>query len=175
MKILLPIPFNNLISRLITFGKNNNKFVLIDPKGKDYTKYAGATILTPNRFEASQVLNLDESEQINVEEAGEKLITELGLDGLLITQGEEGMTLFQKNLKSIHLPALAREVYDVTGAGDTVIGCLAVALGKGFNFEKAANLANLAAGLVVGQIGTTAISLEMLNNLFSNSQSTQTP
>ncbi len=156
-----------LISRLITFGRLNNKFVLIDPKGKDYKKYASASILTPNRFEAAQVLGLDDFEQADVIEAGKKLVSELLLDGLLITQGEEGMTLFQKNSESIHLPALAREVYDVTGAGDTVIGCLAVALGKGKTFAEAAELANLAAGLVVEQIGTTAISVEMLKNSLS--------
>jgi D-beta-D-heptose 7-phosphate kinase / D-beta-D-heptose 1-phosphate adenosyltransferase len=165
---------DKLIARLITYGKDNNKYVLVDPKGKDYSKYAGATILTPNRFEAAQVLGLDDSEQINVEEAGEKLISKLKLDSLLITQGEEGMTLFQKKSKSIHLPALARQVYDVTGAGDTVIGCLSVAFGKNYSFEKAANLANLAAGLVVEQLGTTAISIEMLNKSSSDFQNQQT-
>lgn len=154
---------NNLLSRLITTAKTLKKNILIDPKGRDYGKYKGATLLTPNRFEAAEALGIDD-EKINFEATCQDLLSELLLEGLLITKGEEGMTLFQKNSESVHLPALAREVYDVTGAGDTVIACLGVALGKGLSFIEAAKFANLAAGLVVEQIGTTAISIEMLNN-----------
>ncbi len=120
-------------------------------------------MLTPNRFEIVEACNLEEHHQAAIEEAGSKLLSELGLKYLLVTQGEEGMTLFEKGKETIHLPVESRKVYDVTGAGDTVIACLAVAFGGGANFTGAAKFANRAAGLVIEQLGTTAISLEMLN------------
>lgn len=158
----------NLLARLINYGNDNGKFVLIDPKGKDFTKYKGATALTPNRFEAAEFYQLEDTSPEVIKKAGGKLMSELLLKNLLITQGEAGMMLFQNNFDPIHLTAFARKVYDVTGAGDTVIACLAVALGSGMSFEEAAKLSNIAAGLAVEQIGTTAISLEMLENALSS-------
>jgi D-beta-D-heptose 7-phosphate kinase/D-beta-D-heptose 1-phosphate adenosyltransferase len=140
-----------------------NQMIFIDPKGKDYLKYKGATILTPNRFEIAEACRLEKSDQFAIESAGQKLISELDLNYLLVTQGEEGMTLFQMDNETIHLPVESRKVYDVTGAGDTVIACLAVAVGCGASFTEAAKFANRAAGIVVAQVGTTAISVEMLN------------
>jgi D-beta-D-heptose 7-phosphate kinase/D-beta-D-heptose 1-phosphate adenosyltransferase len=153
---------DNIIKRLITKGRSLNKYVLIDPKGKTYKKYTGATMLTPNRYEASDAIGSDDHDQIAIQKIGKKLLSQLSLDYLLITQGDEGMTLFEKNKKAVHIPVEMRNVYDVTGAGDTVIACLAVAIGGGATFLEAAKFANRAAGLVVEQIGTTAISLEML-------------
>lgn len=152
-----------LLMRLITKGNDNGKFVLIDPKGKKYSKYKNADLLTPNRKEAAEACNLDENIKNLVDHAGGQLLKNYTLASILITEGEEGMTLFQKNKKSKHFSALARNVYDVTGAGDTVISTLAVALGAGKSLEEAAELANIAAGLVVEKIGTTAISFKELS------------
>ncbi len=152
----------NLAMRLITYGNNNSKIVLVDPKGKNYKKYCGASMLTPNRIEITQVCNLISQDQTTIEKAGNSLIAKLSLKNLLVTQGEDGMTLFQPKQTPKHLPALARNVYDVTGAGDTVIATLAVALGSGLDTLSAAKMANIAAGLIVEHIGTTAITWEML-------------
>ncbi len=156
----------NFVERLITTANQKGIRVLIDPKGKYYKKYQGAAMLTPNRFEAAEVCHLEDFEQATIESAGRKMLAELSLESLLITQGEAGMTLFEKNDSISHLPVTARKVYDVTGAGDTVIACLAVAVGGGLSFLEAAKFANQAAGLVVEHIGTTAISLVMLDNLY---------
>jgi D-beta-D-heptose 7-phosphate kinase/D-beta-D-heptose 1-phosphate adenosyltransferase len=154
----------NFVSRLITTARQNNVNVLVDPKGKYYNKYKNASFLTPNRFEVAEVCQLEDTEQETIENAGRKMLKDLSLDGLLVTQGEAGMTLFEKDKPALHLPVTARNVYDVTGAGDTVIACMAAAIGNGASFCEAANFANKAAGLVVEQVGTTAISLTMLNN-----------
>lgn len=154
-----------LAERLITKTVCLQKKILVDPKGKNYSKYKGATLLTPNQKEAVQATNLDDYEKDSVEKSGNILLESLSLEALLITRGEKGMTLFQKNKEVAHLKALARKVYDVTGAGDTVIAVLAVLLASRADFREAANIANISAGLVVEQIGTTAISLETLRNV----------
>ena len=148
---------DKVIQRLITLGREQNKPVFVDPKGKDYTKYHGATLLTPNKKEAFQATEIE-----NIEQAGQNLMSNLNLDALLITQGEDGMTLFDKTDKPLKLNALARKVYDVTGAGDTVIATLAVAFASGFNLAQSANLANIAAGFVVEKVGTTTIDIKEL-------------
>ena len=154
----------NLLSRLITKCGEGKKKILVDPKGKDYTKYKGATLLTPNQKEATDACGLEESEENAVERAGKSLLDNISTESILITQGEKGMTLFQNEGEIHRFDALARKVYDVTGAGDTVIATLAVAIGAGLDFFEASRLANIAAGLVVEQIGTTAINREMLEN-----------
>lgn len=159
-----------LLARLITSAREKGKFVLIDPKGKNYAKYSKANLLTPNKREAAEACKLDESQKNLVEKAGTELIEEFDLEAILITQGAEGMTLFQKGESSKHFSALARKVYDVTGAGDTVIATLAVALGAGSNLPDASALANIAAGLVVEQVGTTAIKLKNLSRALSANQ-----
>jgi D-beta-D-heptose 7-phosphate kinase/D-beta-D-heptose 1-phosphate adenosyltransferase len=153
---------DNLLKRLITTAVEQNKFVLIDPKGKNYNKYFGASIITPNLKEIAEATGFDESEPDLIEQAGMKLLTELDLNALLITQGEEGMTVLEKNKKSIHLTSRARKVYDVTGAGDTVIATLAVCIASGLNLSDAANAANIAAGIVVEQVGTSTIKYNEL-------------
>lgn len=152
---------DSLLRRLIKYCRLNDKKILIDPKGKNYSKYSGATILTPNAREAADACKLDD-ENLDVERAGEILLSEINLDALLITQGEFGMTLFQKDEPAMRLSAQAREIYDVTGAGDTVIAALAVSVGAGSDWASAAGSANIAAGLVVEQFGTTAVKLEDL-------------
>ena len=154
----------NLLTRLITKCRADHKKILIDPKGKDYTKYKNSTLLTPNRKEATDACGLEESDENAVEKAGRLLLESLSVESVLITQGEQGMTLFQRDGAKHRFEALARKVYDVTGAGDTVIATLAVALGAGLSYFEAAEIANIAAGLVVEQIGTTAVSVEMLEH-----------
>jgi rfaE bifunctional protein kinase chain/domain len=157
-----------ILTRLITTASKKNKPVLVDPKGKNYTKYAGATLLTPNKKEAAEACKLDESQKELIEIAGNKLIAELDLKSLLITQGEDGMTLLQNKKEPLHLKASAREIFDVTGAGDTVIATLSVAIGAGNSLENSAEIANIAAGLVVEQVGTTAIKINELKNALQN-------
>lgn len=154
----------NLLTRLITKCKAEKKKILVDPKGKDYSKYRGATLLTPNQKEAADACGFEDFEENSVERAGKTLLEKFSTESVLITQGEKGMTLFQKSGEIRRFDALARNVYDVTGAGDTVIAALAVAVGSGLDFVEAAEIANVAAGLVVEQVGTTALTVEMLEN-----------
>jgi D-beta-D-heptose 7-phosphate kinase/D-beta-D-heptose 1-phosphate adenosyltransferase len=146
--------------------KNAGKSIFVDPKGKDYQKYSGATMITPNRREAAEACNFDENSENMVERAGVRLIDDLNVDAVLITQGEAGMTLFRRDQPSRHFPAAAREVYDVTGAGDTVIATLASTIGAGADLETATDIANVAAGLVVEQVGTTPITTKALTEYF---------
>lgn len=152
----------SFLTRLITTAVGENKIILVDPKGKDFSKYKGATILTPNRREAAEATGLEENGQDLVDRAGKKLLEDLSLEAILITQGEKGLTLLRRDESVFHLEASARNVYDVTGAGDTVIAALSVAVGAGADYIEAAKLANTAAGLVVEQVGTTALTKEML-------------
>lgn len=153
----------NLLARLITKAREDNKPILVDPKGKDYSKYSGATLLTPNRREAREACNFEEHQTVDdVTIAGNTLISALNLQALLVTQGENGMTLFQNGEKPVHFQTKARQVYDVTGAGDTVIAALAVAMAAGANLLQAAELSNISAGLVVEEVGTTTINREKL-------------
>lgn len=131
--------------------------VLVDPKGRDFSRYAGATLLTPNLAELEAVVGPCPDEAALCER-GLALVRELGLGALLVTRGEQGMTLLRPDQNPLHLPARAREVYDVTGAGDTVIAVLAAALAAGAELPAAVTLANLAAGIVVGKLGTAAVS-----------------
>jgi D-beta-D-heptose 7-phosphate kinase/D-beta-D-heptose 1-phosphate adenosyltransferase len=152
----------SLLQRVIAEARRLKMPVLVDPKGRDYGRYAGATMLTPNRFEAAQVCGMDAGDQAATEAAGAQLLSQVEVESFLITQGEDGMTLFRRGEKPLHLPALARDVYDVTGAGDTVISTLSLALGAGADLATAAKLANMAAGLAVEQVGTTIITHELL-------------
>lgn len=152
----------NILSRLITKAKKLNKPFLVDPKGREYKKYNGATLLTPNKQEAATACNMDADGQDLVESAGESLLKTLDVKAVLITQGAKGMTLFRKNESPRHLDARARKVFDVTGAGDTVIASLGVAVGAGATLLEASQIANIAAGLVVEEVGTTAINITKL-------------
>src|SRR5258706_796932 len=153
---------DRLLTRLVAMAANAGKSILVDPKGKDYAKYRGATLITPNRREAAEACNFHENSDNMIERAGNMLINELEIDAVLITQGDAGMTLFRRNNEPRHFPAAARNVYDVTGAGDTVIATLATSLGAGGDMEKSVMLANAAAGLVVEKVGTSSISLPEL-------------
>lgn len=142
---------------LINIAKAAGVPVLVDPKGQDFIRYRGATILTPNFHEFESIVGkcFSEHDLIN---KGEILMQELELQALLITRGEHGMTLLRPGLSELHLPARGLEVFDVTGAGDTVIATLAAAIAAGQPLPEATALANLAAGIVVGKLGTAAVS-----------------
>lgn len=145
------------VAALIQLGRRKNIPVIVDPKGTDFNKYRGATLLTPNLSEFEAVVGRSASEEELVSK-GLRLVQALGLEALLITRGEHGMTLIRPNSPELHLPAHAQEVFDVTGAGDTVISVLAASMAAGHAMAAATMLANLAAGLVVGKLGTAAIS-----------------
>ncbi|PCI21672.1 MAG: bifunctional heptose 7-phosphate kinase/heptose 1-phosphate adenyltransferase [Piscirickettsiaceae bacterium] len=149
------------VQQLIAEAKLAGKKVLIDPKGSDFAKYHGATLITPNWSEFQAVVGECESDE-DVVLRGSALLEELGLEALLVTRGEKGMTLLQPNEAPIHLPTQAQEVFDVTGAGDTVISTLAACLAAGSSFSEATVLANQAAGLVVAKLGAATISQQEL-------------
>ncbi len=144
------------IGEMIRQARAAGKPVLVDPKGEDFVRYAGATLLTPNRAELRQVVGRWAAEA-EFEAKAMRLREELGLDALLVTRSEEGITLFRAGAV-LHEPALAREVYDVSGAGDTVIATMAVMLASGVDLHAAMRLANRAAGIVVGKLGTATVS-----------------
>lgn len=149
------------VAELIALCKKAGKTTLVDPKGDDYAKYAGASVLTPNRSEFKQVMGSWKTEAQLVEKA-QTLRERLRLGALLLTRSEEGMTLFTAD-GSFHVPAQAREVFDVSGAGDTVIATLACAIGAGMSLPDSVTLANKAGGVVVGKLGTAVILPEELN------------
>lgn len=145
------------VQELIQEARANRKRVLVDPKGRDFSKYRGASLITPNLGELEAVVGECPDEKTIVAK-GEKLRDELGLEALLVTRSEHGMTLLQKGKPPLHLPTQAQEVSDVTGAGDTVIATLAAGLGAGLDYPEAAALSNLAAGVVVAKLGAATVS-----------------
>ncbi len=148
------------ITEMIRLAREYKKPVLVDPKGDDYTRYQGASIITPNRAELREVVGRWTSEEDLLARVT-RLRNDLGLDGLLLTRSEEGMTLFS-DAGAVHEPALAREVYDVSGAGDTVIATMAVMLASGLTMAESMVWANRAAGVVVGKLGTATCSIDEL-------------
>ena len=146
------------IGALIAAARAAGKPVLVDPKSRDFGIYRGATLVTPNLGEFEAVVGHCRSEDELVDK-GMALLAAQNFEALLITRGEHGMTLLQRGREALHLPARAREVYDVTGAGDTVISALAAALAAGESLPQATAFANLAAGIVVGKLGTATVSV----------------
>ncbi len=148
------------VTQMIAAAKAAGKFVLVDPKGDDYSKYQSASMITPNRSELREVVGRWKDEA-DLTKKAQALREALKLDALLLTRSEEGMSLF--TTKGVeHVKAQAREVFDVSGAGDTVIATMAVALAAGWAPGKAMALANKAGGIVVGKLGTATVSLEEL-------------
>ncbi|HEY9238973.1 MAG TPA: D-glycero-beta-D-manno-heptose-7-phosphate kinase [Burkholderiaceae bacterium] len=148
------------IPRMIELARQAGRPVLIDPKGSDYSRYAGATVITPNRAELAQVIGPWATEA-QLHERAQALREAHGLDALLLTRSEDGMSLFDA-AGHVQVPAQAREVFDVTGAGDTVIATLAAMLGAGLSLRDAMAHANRAGGIVVGKFGTASVSYEEL-------------
>ncbi len=149
-----------LLSRLIAAARKHGKITAVDPKGLDYSKYAGATILTPNRKEAALASGTEITGTETLLAAGEKIRGELGLHELLVTCGKDGMVLLKKEAEPFRIHSKARQVFDVSGAGDTVISVLGLALASGLSTEEAASLANVAGGIVVGKVGTATVTWE---------------
>jgi len=159
------------IEDLIAIAAKHNVPVVVDPKGNDFTRYRGATLLTPNMSEFEAVVGVCKSEAELVAK-GQALLSELNLSALLITRSEHGMTLLRQNQQELHLPTQAKEVFDVTGAGDTVIATLALAVAAQASFSQASALANIAAGVVVGKIGTSTVSeAELLAQIYTGQES----
>ncbi|MGO9138965.1 MAG: D-glycero-beta-D-manno-heptose-7-phosphate kinase [Syntrophales bacterium] len=141
--------------------------VCVDPKQNDFSLYKGFDIITPNHHEAGRAAGIEIVEGNDIVKVGETILRKFDFKALLVTRGEEGMNLFESNDKTTHtvFPAEAKEVFDVTGAGDTVIGVLALCVASGATFKEAAALANIAAGIVVGKVGTATISLHELKEV----------
>jgi rfaE bifunctional protein kinase chain/domain len=148
------------VTTMIDKARAAGKPVLVDPKGGDWARYRGASLITPNRAELREVVGQWQSED-DLRARVARLRADLDLDALLLTRSEEGMTLFSAN-GELHAPALAREVYDVSGAGDTVIATVATMLGAGVPLVDAVVLANRAAGIVVGKLGTATVDYDEL-------------
>lgn len=152
------------VSALIKMCQVKNVPVLVDPKGNDFSKYAGASLITPNLTEFEAIVGQCENDDDLVKKA-ENLREQFALDALLITRSEHGMSLFEKGKAASHMPTRARDVYDVTGAGDTVISTLAASLAAGQSLPQSMALANLAAGLVVAKSGTASVTVDELRQI----------
>lgn len=155
----------NLMSTVIRLCKKYKKPLVVDPKPKHTGLYTGATLITPNNKEACEMLNLEESNGKEIVKIGKGLIKKLN-SNILITRGENGMSLFEKRNIITHFPAKVKEVYDVTGAGDTVIATLALSLASEANLREAALLANHAAGIVVTKVGTATATVDEIKKTF---------
>lgn len=148
------------VKAMIQAAKDAGKPVLVDPKGSDFARYAGATLLTPNKSELKLIIG-EWANEAELTEKAQNLRRELDLQGLLLTRSEEGMTLFTEE-DVTHVPAMAREVFDVSGAGDTVIATMAVMMANGMRMQDAVVIANRAGGIVVGKLGTATVTKEEL-------------
>jgi D-beta-D-heptose 7-phosphate kinase/D-beta-D-heptose 1-phosphate adenosyltransferase len=147
---------------VISLARKHRKFVAVDPKGTDYSKYQKTSILTPNQNEASLASGIIIKDNKSLLKAGEKILKQTNADNLLVTRGKDGMSLFSRKDRSVHIPAVPREVFDITGAGDTVIATLSLAVAAGAEIKNAAILANTAASVVVSKIGTAPCYREEL-------------
>ncbi len=148
------------IVAMIANAKQAGKLILVDPKGNDFSRYAGATMLTPNKSEMRQIIG-DWTSESDLTEKAQALRRKLDLQALLLTRSEEGMTLYTAS-EVLHVPAMAREVFDVSGAGDTVIATMATMLAEGKSMREAVLIANRAGGIVVGKLGTATVSRDEL-------------
>lgn len=147
---------------LIEIARGRGVPVVVDPKGADWERYRGAAVVTPNRKELAEAAGLPTGSDAEIAAAARALIDRCGIETILVTRSQEGMTLVPRDGEATHLPAQAREVFDVSGAGDTVVATVAAALASGAPLVEAAQLANVAAGIVVGKVGTAAVAVEEL-------------
>jgi rfaE bifunctional protein kinase chain/domain len=147
-----------VVSALIALGKAQGSVLSVDPKPSNIQIFKGSSIITPNQGEAQAASGISMDSEAHVEEAGRKLLKELECRAVLITRGEHGMSLFENGAATTHIPTRAREVFDVTGAGDTVIATLTLALAAGCSYAESAYLANAAAGIVVGEVGVASVT-----------------
>jgi len=147
-----------LMARVVKAAKKHAKIIIADPKGLDYSKYTGVTLITPNRKEAALAAGVEITDNSSLMEAGAKIIDSFGIERLLVTCGKDGMVLFERGKKPYKIKAEARQVFDVSGAGDTVVAVLGLCLASGASLRAAASVANIAAGIVVGKVGTATVS-----------------
>lgn len=157
-----------LLSKLIELCKQNEVFIAVDPKETHFMNYQQVSLITPNHHEAGFAYGKRIKDESILEEVGWGLLEKLNVEALLITRGEKGMSLFEANRTLTHFPTRAKEVYDVTGAGDTVISAFASAVAAGANYKESALISNHAAGIVVGEIGTAQVTKENLMDELKN-------
>jgi rfaE bifunctional protein kinase chain/domain len=153
-----------LLQKVIALAREKDLFIGVDPKESHFMSYKQVSVITPNHHEASFVFGKRIKDDESLEEVGWGLLERLDVESLLITRGEKGMSLFEKNKTLTHFPTVAKEVYDVTGAGDTVISAFACARAAGANFKEAAFLSNHAAGITVGELGTAQVTKQRLKD-----------
>jgi len=151
-----------LLRRIMPAARSAGKIVCVDPKKKNLNVYGRATVITPNTLEAEQASGIAIGSTRDLVRAGMIILRQTGAENLLVTRGERGMTLFEGDSRVAHIPTLAKEVFDVTGAGDTVISTLALGMAAGLTVREAAMLSNIAAGIVVGKLGTASASPDEL-------------
>jgi D-beta-D-heptose 7-phosphate kinase/D-beta-D-heptose 1-phosphate adenosyltransferase len=157
-----------LLQHVIRTSRSAGRITCLDPKIKNFSSYRDVDILTPNQIEAERASGIEITDEASLASAALRIHQMLACKNVLITRGEQGMSLFDSSGTTTHIPTLAREVYDVTGAGDTVIATLALALASGAELREAAVIANVAAGIVVGKVGTaTASRSELVSALQS--------
>lgn len=153
---------SDVTSAVIAAAAASNIPVIVDPKGADYHKYSGASLVTPNLKELQEATGVDARTDEDVERATDVLLNDVSIHAVLVTRSEQGVSLIRRGHAAVHLPTMAREVFDISGAGDTVVATLAAAIGVGMDRTRAAQLANLAGGIVVGKVGTAAVELDEL-------------
>ncbi|UCE52360.1 MAG: D-glycero-beta-D-manno-heptose-7-phosphate kinase [Desulfobacterales bacterium] len=152
----------SLISKLTETARNHGKLTIADPVGLDFSKYSGINAITPNKKEASWATGVEIVDDATLFDAGRRLLQTTGIDQLIITCGKDGMVYFEPNAQPQKIPTKARQVYDVSGAGDTVLALIGLAIASGYSFNEAAAVANTAAGIVVGKVGTATVSKKEL-------------
>ncbi|HBN26499.1 MAG TPA: D-glycero-beta-D-manno-heptose-7-phosphate kinase, partial [Desulfobacteraceae bacterium] len=158
----------DLMAEIIQKVKKYDKRVIVDPKGLDFSKYSSASLITPNKKEASHVSGIEILDDLTLNSAGLQILEKTDIGSLLITCGKDGMVMFERDKKPYKISAKARQVFDVSGAGDTVIAVLGLAIALGISLKSSAAIANTAAGLVVGKVGTATISQKELAGALRN-------
>ncbi len=154
----------SLMDGLRSLGQDGQPILAVDPTVRNLALYKDVTLITPNNYEAQQMSGIQIEDDQSLRRAGTRLLDELGCQMVLLTQGDRGMTLFEGNGRTTQIPTVARKVFDVSGAGDTVTGTFTLALAAGLTPRQAAVLANLAAGIVVGEIGTATVTASRLKD-----------
>jgi rfaE bifunctional protein kinase chain/domain len=154
-----------LMEGLTKLSRRSGVILGVDPKPKHFDSYRGIDVITPNHHEAGAVCGIQIVDQETLVRAGTQILEKLGCRSVLITQGKGGMTLFEKEGEITHIPTVARKVFDVTGAGDTVIGAFCLGLAAGMDLKSAATISNFAAGMVVGEVGTSTVKAEKLKQV----------
>ncbi len=151
-----------LIQNIVREAHKHNVLIAVDPKEKYFDYYANVDVITPNHHEAEKVTGITIKDNLSLCQCGEALLKKINCKAVLLTRGEHGMSLFQKDKAPLHIPTVAQEVFDVSGAGDTVIATFALALGAGSSLEEATYLSNIAGGVVVGKVGVAAVTIDEL-------------